>query len=124
MITEDRIQKLPKWIGRTLRFLKKIKVPGMLVYLVISVLATAWFLVRVIPKPSRAAYPCMQVAAPVMSGFVVWLLAVAGATFAFKKAKRKFSEAKYIAAGMLLLLGFVSINLFTTDSKQKIRQAT
>jgi hypothetical protein len=23
-----------------------------------------WFLVRVIPKPGRAAYPCMRVAAP------------------------------------------------------------
>jgi len=42
-----------------------------MVYIVISVLATIWFLIRVIPKPSRAAYPCMQVVAPVMSGFAI-----------------------------------------------------
>ena len=32
-----------------------------------------WFLLRVIPKPSRAAYPCQRLAFPVASGFVVWL---------------------------------------------------
>jgi hypothetical protein len=119
MITEERIQKLPDWIGRTLRFMRKIRVPGIFVYVVISALATLWFLVRVIPKPSRAAYPCMQVAAPIMSGFVLWLLAMAGSVFAFRKAKHKFFEAKYLAAVLFLLLGIVSVNLFTTDSNAK-----
>jgi len=36
-------------------------------------IALAWFLIRVIPKPSRAAYPCQQAAFPVASGFVIWL---------------------------------------------------
>jgi hypothetical protein len=119
MITEERIQKLPDWIVKVLWFLKKIKVPGMAVYVVISVLATLWFLVRVIPKPSRAAYPCMQVAAPVMSGFVLWLIALTGATFAFKKARHKFSEAKYLAAGLFIVLGIVSMNFFSADSNAK-----
>ena len=35
-----------------------------------------WFLIRVIPKPSRAAYPCQRAAFPVASAFVVWLTAV------------------------------------------------
>ena len=30
-----------------------------------------WFLVRVIPKPSRASYPCQRAAAPLASGFVI-----------------------------------------------------
>jgi hypothetical protein len=34
----------------------------------------AWFLVRVIPKPSRATYPCQRAAAPLAAGFVTWLL--------------------------------------------------
>jgi len=29
--------------------------------------ALIWFLVRVIPKPSRVTYPCMKVAAPLAS---------------------------------------------------------
>lgn len=40
--------------------------------------ATLWFLSRVIPKPSRATYPCMQAAAPLMSSFVVYLLSLLG----------------------------------------------
>ncbi len=36
--------------------------------------ALAWFLVRVVPKPSRASYPCQRAAFPVASAFVVWLL--------------------------------------------------
>src|SRR5512137_957557 len=31
-----------------------------------------WFLIRVIPKPSRAAYPCQRAAFPLASGFVIW----------------------------------------------------
>jgi hypothetical protein len=36
-------------------------------------LALLWFLARVIPKPSRASYPCQRAAYPLASGFVVWL---------------------------------------------------
>lgn len=36
--------------------------------------ALLWFLVRVIPKPSRAAYPCQRAAAPFAAGFLAWLL--------------------------------------------------
>ena len=39
--------------------------------------ALAWFLLRVIPKPSRATYPCQRAAFPVASAFVVWLCASA-----------------------------------------------
>jgi hypothetical protein len=44
-----------------------------------------WFLVRVIPKPSRAAYPCQRIAFPVASSFVTWLLLVLGSAFAWRK---------------------------------------
>ncbi len=39
-------------------------------------LSLLWFLVRVIPKPSRAAYPCQRAAFPLASSFVVWVAAV------------------------------------------------
>ncbi|MHC4220960.1 MAG: hypothetical protein ACYST9_00950, partial [Planctomycetota bacterium] len=32
-----------------------------------GLLALIWFLIRVIPKPSRALYPCQRVAAPLAS---------------------------------------------------------
>ena len=48
--------------------------------------ALIWFLVRVIPKPSRAAYPCMRVAYPMASAFVVYLLGLAASAFAMLPA--------------------------------------
>ncbi len=52
-----------------------------------GLLALAWFLIRVIPKPSRAAYPCQQAAFPVASAFVVWLVSVVGSALACRKAR-------------------------------------
>ncbi|MEI7828855.1 MAG: DUF362 domain-containing protein [Prolixibacteraceae bacterium] len=71
--------------------------------------STIWFLFRVIPKPSRASYPCMQAAAPLMSGFVVWLLAISGTAIAFKKAGQKWMENKFYAAALFVFIGIVAL---------------
>ena len=105
MNQEERFHKLPDWIRRTVVSLKRIRVPMRIIYIIISILATLWFLFRVIPKPSRATYPCIQVAAPLMSGFILWIIAIAGTTFAFKKAKQRWIEARYIAATLFLAAG-------------------
>ena len=70
--------------------------------------ALAWFLIRVIPKPSRAAYPCQRAAFPLASGFVVW---VAGALWlrnlhrrAATWARRAPYAAAVAAAAMVALL--------------------
>ncbi len=47
-----------------------------------------WFLVRVVPKPSRAAYPCQRAAAPLASGFIVWLTGAICARALHRKALR------------------------------------
>src|SRR5436190_10838078 len=57
-----------------------------------------WFLVRVIPKPSRAAYPCQRAAAPFASAFVVWLLAVLGARWAMVRRREFARQARMSAA--------------------------
>ena len=41
--------------------------------------ALIWVLVRVIPKPSRIAYPCMQASAPIATGFIAWIIGIFGA---------------------------------------------
>ncbi len=43
-------------------------------FILTGIASTVWFLIRVIPKPSRATYPCMRAAAPIMSGFVIYIL--------------------------------------------------
>ena len=76
--------------GRILKPANKRKRPLGLLGWVISgmgLVSVLWFLVRVLPKPSRAAYPCQRVAFPVASGFVVWLLAVFASAFAWRKTR-------------------------------------
>jgi hypothetical protein len=87
-----------------------------IVFIGLGLSSTLWFLIRVIPKPSRATYPCMQAAAPVMSGFILWVLSITGAAFAFKKAKKKLMEARYITAALLLILGVAGTTLLTNHS--------
>lgn len=69
-----------------------------IMFFLTGIAATVWFLVRVIPKPSRATYPCMKAAAPLMSGFVVYLLSLGGAVLAYKSIKTNLARSRWIAA--------------------------
>ncbi len=66
-------------------------------------LALTWFLIRVIPKPSRAAYPCQRIAFPVASGFVIWLAGVISSLFLMKKSRKAFSGLQEKKAWLFLL---------------------
>ena len=85
-------------LGRFSNFLKKIRIPSRVIFLIIGLLSTIWFLFRVIPKPSRASYPCIRTAAPFMSAFVIYLLSISVSVFAFKKFRAKLLSSKYIPA--------------------------
>ena len=85
-------------------------------FILVGFAFTLWFLIRVIPKPSRATYPCMRAASPILSGFAIWILAVTGTSFAFHKAKNRLLEARYIAAALFLLPGIFVANLHTVES--------
>ena len=85
-------------------------------FIFLGITSTVWFLIRVIPKPSRATYPCMQAASPIMSGFVIWILTLTRSALAFKKAKNKLFEAKYIAAALFVILGVSVATLHTVES--------
>lgn len=84
----DPIPHLPHNFQRFIRSLKTLRIPNGLTAFTIGLLATLWFLIRVIPKPSRAAYPCMQATAPFMAGFVVYLSSLVGSVWAFGRFRR------------------------------------
>ena len=70
-----------------------------------------WFLVRVIPKPSRASYPCQRAAAPLASGFVIWLVALL--------STRVLKRSRYALVGVVLAGAVVALWLplaFTDDA--------
>jgi len=88
-----------------------------IVFWATGILSTLWFLIRVVPKPSRASYPCMRAAAPFMSTFIVYLLGVATSVFALRKSRGNFLRAKYWSAGVFLCIGVAAAMIsFSSDS--------
>jgi hypothetical protein len=77
------------------------------VFPVTGLLALLWFLIRVIPKPSRAAYPCQRAAMPLASGFVVWLVGLATGTVVSRRFRRLVRESRVVLAGLCLVTAVV-----------------
>jgi hypothetical protein len=65
--------------------------------------ALIWFLLRVIPRPSRAAYPCQRVAAPLASAFVVWILGIVASTMACRRARDLLDRSRYMLAALCVV---------------------
>jgi sugar lactone lactonase YvrE len=84
--------------------------------------ALIWFLIRVIPKPSRATYPCQRVAFPIASSFIIWLMGLAGSTIAFRKAKNAIAKARYVVAAFAIIVsvGFILAAMSSTNSTPAI----
>ena len=85
------------------------RIPPRLLFVLMGIISTVWFLIRVIPKPSRAAYPCMKVAAPFMSSFVIYLLSLGGSAMVLKRARQNFLRSKYFIATLLVVAGLIGI---------------
>ena len=104
---EDQPHVCPK-TGKTIRSDRKFRWPWWLFPLT-GLAALIWFLVRVIPKPSRAAYPCQRLAFPLASGFIVWLIGLSASAIAFRKAKRHLARARYALAATCIVISVASI---------------
>lgn len=87
-------EKFQQWIKK----LKSFKIHPKIIFIVLGVLSTLWFLIRVIPKPSRAGYPCMQATAPYMSAFVLWLTGIGGTAFSLHHFRKNMASSKYLIA--------------------------
>jgi len=61
------INEFFKPAGRILKGTNKVFFP------LLGFAALLWFLIRVVPKPSRATYPCQRAAFPIASGFIIWI---------------------------------------------------
>lgn len=79
----------------------------------VGVISLLWFLIRVIPKPSRATYPCQRVAFPLASTFVIWIVGTLTGKYFFKKAKGSLSGANYILAIVFLTVSVLCFSLLT-----------
>ena len=89
---------------------------------IVGLVSLIWFLIRVVPKPSRATYPCQRAAFPLASGFIIWLLGLGGSTVAFRKARSSFSRSRYLIGILCLVvsIGCVFVSLTLTAEKEAV----
>lgn len=83
--------------------------------------ALLWFLIRVIPKPSRACYPCQRAAFPVATTFVIWLTGSLTGKLAMDGLGRRFRRHRWAVAGItaatVLGIGCWTMSFFTGPSE-------
>jgi hypothetical protein len=101
---ESRMTKIKNTV-RNHRFLKSALPP------VLGIIALLWFLIRVIPKPQRANYPCMKAAYPLMSALVIWILGISGISASARLFLKNIRSKKYLyASGAFVLLAVLSFS--------------
>ena len=96
-------QKFIKVCPKSGRIRKVIVPKGIykILFPVIGFAALLWILLRVIPKPSRAEYPCIKAATPIASGFIIYMASLIVSAVAFFKTKKKIYLSPYV-----IFLGF------------------
>lgn len=86
---------------------------GKVLFIAVGLGALTWFLIRVIPKPSRATYPCQRAAFPIASAFVIWLTGTISSIFAFKHLGKALARHKLAVTWCSILSMMVFIGWFT-----------
>lgn len=79
---------------------------------VIGFFALVWFIIRVIPKPSRYLYPCQRIAAPIAVGFLGWLSTTIGLTISIKSIINFIKKSRYWAAAAVIILTIIGVGLY------------
>jgi hypothetical protein len=85
--------------------------------------ALIWILIRVVPKPSRTQYPCVQAATPLASSFVLYIASWLGSAFFIKKARKYFRESRFILFLSSLVLGIILATSSFLQTHQDVRAA-
>lgn len=85
---------------------------------VLGLLSFLWFLVRVIPKPSRISYPCMRATFPLATGFMLWMGGLFSSIVFFKKFKthRLSSRKGYALLSLVVLIFSLTFTLLHSPS--------
>jgi len=104
LIPSFLVKRCPK-SGKIVRF-RFDNVYAKIGFPLFGILAIIWFLMRVIPKPSRAAYPCQQVAVGLGSAFLVYLFGFWTSLTIYDKIRNKIN--KPVALGYLAVLAVVA----------------
>ncbi len=89
-----------------------------ILFVITGFLSTLWVLWRVVTKPSRATYPCVQATLPAASMFIVYISSLLVSIFSYKYARKNAKKAKYGVAflflGIAIVTGFFAFQIDQT----------
>jgi len=100
-------------------FLRRLREGHRLIFWTFPVagfLSLLWFIIRVVPKPSRAAYPCQRVAGPLAGSFLLWIpgALVSAAVFHRIRMRMLRSRRNLVVTGLLLAIA-LGVAIFGTQ---------
>jgi hypothetical protein len=99
----DRFFKVCSKTGR-IRGIKPLKGFYNLLFPIVGIAALLWILIRVIPKPSRINYPCVQTAMPFAAGLIGNIFIFVISALAFFRIKKPYFKHQFIFAALIVTL--------------------
>jgi len=84
---------------------------GKAMFILLGIVSTIWFIVRVVPRPSRASYPCMQAAAPFAAGFIAWISGLTLSVAALRWLKLSDDRRNFPASALAMVVFITGIGL-------------
>ena len=117
------INKFFAILVKAIEFIKK-PIVARITLIILGTTSVIWFLIRVIPKPQRATYPCMRASAPVMSAFVIYLITLFSSISAFKVARKFFEKARYVYAILFFGIAAFCTSLFFFGNTERVYAQT
>ena len=87
--------------------------------IIVGFLAFVWFLIRVVPRPSRAAYPCQRVAFPLATTFITYILSLFASVFTIKKARKYILHQRYRLALSFMIFSAAAMIWHLNVSSEK-----
>lgn len=95
-----------------------------LAFFILGIGSTLWFLIRVIPKPSRASYPCMKASAPFMSAFVLYLIGLGSTIYLFKEKKGRLLLLKSVLGILFVVSLLISFRSSPSETQLSLVDAS
>jgi hypothetical protein len=87
--------------------LEKPGIFTLLPFFIIGSVSLIWFIIRVIPKPNRATYPCMRVAMPIAYSFMTYMVTMISSVLLFKNALKHFKANRFKYATAFVFAGIL-----------------
>lgn len=108
-----------------IRGLNKKFIVYKLLFPIFGLISLIWVLIRVIPKPSRATYPCQTVAIPFANAFLCYLTAILLSVTTFKSTQHFLRNRKFVLSAFIVIIGIsLSLLFYVKSSENAIAQDT